>query len=98
MKSDGTLTLEEPETAITQLGVQQHTVRFTSTVTLQDQGGLDAALTKLQEAAQAKLKGSSFTVSKTADCELRVVTDVRVSWAYSDDFLGSTILQAFQAL
>jgi len=112
MKSDGTLTLEEPEAAITQLGIQQHTVRFTSTVTLQDQGEIEEALARLQEAAQAKLEGSSFTVSKTAECELRVesvivqveqgemrgVTDVRVSWAYSDDYLGSTILQAFQAL
>jgi len=112
MKSDGTLTLEEPDVAINQLGIQQHTVRFTSTVTLHGQGELEEALTKLLDAAQSKLAGSSFTVTKTAECELRVesvivqveqgeargVTDVRVSWAYNDDYLGSTILQAFQAM
>ena len=66
----------------------------------------------MQEAAQSKLVGSNFVVSKTAACELRVesvivqieqgeskgLTDVRVSWAYSDDYLGSTILQSFQAM
>ena len=26
------------------------------------------------------------------------VKDVRVSWAYTDDFLGSTILQAIQSI
>jgi len=112
MRADGSLTLEEPEGVISQFGVQQHTVRFTSTVTLRDQGTLQQSLARLQEVSQARLEGSSFKVVKTTDCELRVasvivqvergdqrgVTDVRVSWADSDDFLGSTILQAFQAL
>merc|ERR1719492_752524 len=112
MRADGSLTLEEPEGVISQFGIQQHTVRFTSTVTLHDQGTLEQSLARLQQVSQARLEGSSFKVVKTTDCELRVasvivqvergdqrgVTDVRVSWADSDDFLGSTILQAFQAL
>jgi len=112
MRSDGSLTLEEPDNVISQFGIQQHTVRFTSTVTLHDQGTLEQSLAKLQQVAQARLDGSSFQVAKTTDCELRVasvivqvergdhrgVTDVRVSWADTDDYLGSTILQAFQAL
>ena len=97
---------------ISQFGVQQHTVRFTSTVTLHNQGTLEQSLLNLQQVAQARLEGSSFQVTKTTECELRVasvivqvergdqrgVTDVRVSWADTDDYLGSTILQAFQAL
>ena len=112
MRADGSLTLEEPEGVISQFGVQQHTVRFTSTVTLHHQGTLEQSLARLQGVAQARLEGSSFKVVKTTECELRVasvivqvergehrgVTDVRVSWADTDDFLGSTILQAFQAL
>ena len=112
MRGDGSLTLQEPGSVISQFGVQQHTVRFTSTVTLHNQGTLEQSLLNLQQVAQARLEGSSFQVTKTTECELRVasvivqvergdqrgVTDVRVSWADTDDYLGSTILQAFQAL
>jgi len=111
MKSDGSLTLEEPEVVLNELGVTPHTVRFTSTVSLSDSGPLSGALARLESAAESRLGGTGSKVARTADCELRVesvivqveqssedqsVKDVRVSWAYNDDYLGSTILQAIQ--
>ena len=112
MKADGSLSLEDPESVISQYGIQQHNVRFTSTVTLHNQGTLDQSLARLQEVVQNKIVGTPFKLQKITDSELRVEsvivqaeqgdvrgdTDVRVSWTYSDDHLGSTILQAFQAM
>ena len=112
MKADGSLSQEDPESVISQYGIQQHNVRFTSTVTLHNQGTLDQSLARLQEVVQNKIVGTPFKLQKITDSELRVEsvivqaeqgdvrgdTDVRVSWTYSDDHLGSTILQAFQAM
>jgi len=112
MKADGSLSLEDPESVISQYGIQQHNVRFTSTVTLHNQGTLDQSLARLQEVVQNKIVGTPFKLQKITDSELRVEsvivqaeqgdvrgdTDVRVSWTYSDDHLGSTILQAFQSM
>ena len=112
MKADGSLSLEDPESVISQYGIQQHNVRFTSTVTLHNQGTLDQSLARLQEVVQNKIVGTPFKLQKITDSELRVEsvivqaeqgdvrgdTDVRVSWTYSDDHLGSTILQAFQTM
>ena len=112
MKADGSLSLEDPESVISQYGIQQHNVRFTSTVTLHNQGTLDQSLARLQEVVQNKIVGTPFKLQKITESELRVEsvivqaeqgdvrgdTDVRVSWTYSDDHLGSTILQAFQTM
>lgn len=113
MKPDGSLTIEDPEVVNNQLSLGCHTVRFTSTVTLTDSGDVTTTVNRLCEAAEARLKGTNFSLQKTVECELRVESvivqveqspdddttkDVRVSWAYADDALGSTILQAIQAL
>jgi len=116
MKSDGSLCLEDSDTAVSQLGLANHTVRFTSTVTLSDSGEVSATLGRLQRAAAARMGGANLQLQRTAECqegELRVASvivqveqsaeddntkDVRVSWAYTDDHLGSAILQAIQAM
>lgn len=116
MKSDGSLCLEDPDSAVSQLGLANHTVRFTSTVTLSDSGEVAATLGRLQAAAAARVGGDNLALQRTGECqegELRVASvivqveqsaeddntkDVRVSWAYTDDHLGSAILQAIQAM
>ena len=111
MRGDGSLTLHQPEEALAQLGVRQHTVRFTSTVSLAGAASTEESLARLEAAARARLPpDTGLALTKTADCELRCEsvivqveraegsTDVRVSWALSDDYLGSAILQAFQTL
>jgi len=112
MKADGTLSLEDPDTVISQYGVEQHSVRFTSTVTLHNQGSLEESFTKLEELIQTKLRGTPFKLSKITESELRVESvivqieqggsrgdlEVRVSWTHADDHLGSTILQTFKTL
>jgi len=116
MKSDGSLCLEDSDTAVSQLGLANHTVRFTSTVTLSDSGEVSATLGRLQRAAASRMGGANLQLQRTAECqegELRVASvivqveqsaeddntkDVRVSWAYTDDHLGSAILQAIQAM
>jgi len=116
MRTDGGLCLEEPETAVAQLGLAGHTVRFTSTVTLSDSGEVADTLNRLERAAAARLGGTALALQRTGECsdgELRVnsvivqveqsaeddnTKDVRVSWAYTDDHLGATILQAIQAM
>jgi len=111
MKADGSLTLEDPETVISQYGIEQHNVRFTSTVTLHHQH-TEEGFSRLHELVQAQLVGTPFKLNKVTESELRVEsvivqmepgdkrgdTDVRVSWTYTDDHLGSTILQLFQSL
>jgi len=112
MRSDGGFTLEEPDTAAAQLGVTPHTVRFTTKVSLEDPGEVEAVLGRVQGAAQERLQGSNFVLNRNSEGELKVesvivqvepsgeegVKDVRVSWAYTDDYLGSTILQAIQGI
>ena len=111
MKADGSLTLEDPETVISQYGIEQHNVRFTSTVTLHHQH-TEEGFSRLHELVQTQLLGTPFKLNKVTESELRVEsvivqmepgdkrgdTDVRVSWTYTDDYLGSTILQLFQSL
>ena len=111
MKADGSLSLEDPEAVISQYGIQQHNVRFTSTVTLHNQGAGEG-FTKLHDLVTAQLAGTHLKMAKTSESEWKVESiivqlehgvrqgdvDVRVSWTHADDTLGSNILKAFQAL
>ena len=87
-------------------------MRFTTKVSIDDRGEVEGVVARVQAAAQARLQGSDFSLVKDSEGDLTVrsvqvqveqsqedgVKDVRVSWAHSDDHLGSTILQAVQAL
>ena len=75
------LSLEIPENC--QYGIQQHNLRFTSTVTLHNQGTLDQSLGRLQEVVEDKIAGTPFKLQKMTDSELRV---------------ESVIVQAFQVM
>ena len=111
MKADGSLSLEDPEAVISQYGIQQHNVRFTSTVTLHNQAEGEG-FTKLHELVTSQLTGSHLKMAKVSESEWKVESiivqlehgvrpgdvDVRVSWTHADDTLGSNILKAFQAL
>ena len=111
MKADGSLSLEDPEAVISQYGIQQHNVRFTSTVTLHNQGS-EGGFTKLHDLVNSQVTGTHLKVTRVSESEMRVESvivqlehadrpgdvDVRVSWTHADDTLGSNILQAFQAL
>jgi len=111
MKADGSLSLEDPEAVISQYGIQQHNVRFTSTVTLHNQSEGEG-FTKLHELVTSQLTGTHLKMAKVSESEWKVESiivqlehgvrpgdvDVRVSWTHADDTLGSNILKAFQAL
>jgi integrator complex subunit 11 len=112
VRGDGSFTLEEPQAAAAQLGVTPHTVRFTTKVSLEDGGEVEAMLGRVQAAAQARLQGSGCSLVRDSEGDLTVrsvtvqveqaqeegVKDVRVAWEYTDDYLGSTILQAIQSM
>ena len=112
MKADGSLSLEDPEAVISQYGIQQHNVRFTSTVTLHNQGEGQGGFTRLHDLVTAQVTGTHLQVTRVSESEMRVESvivqlehgdrqgdvDVRVSWTHADDTLGSNILQAFQGL
>jgi len=112
MKADGSLSLEDPEAVISQYGIQQHNVRFTSTVTLHNQGEGQGGFTRLHDLVTAQVTGTHLKVTRVSESEMRVESvivqlehgdrqgdvDVRVSWTHADDTLGSNILQAFQSL
>jgi len=112
MKQDGSFTIDDTETVNNELELGVHTVRFTSTVSVENTGEIQDTINRLMEASVLRLKGTDFVLQKTGDSELRAESvivqvesgeterckDVRVSWAYTDDSLGSTILQAVQSL
>ena len=112
MKGDGSLSLEDPETVMAEYGLRQHTVRFTHTISLHQQDSLESSLAMLHSLMETHLAGTHFKLSKVSETELRVesvivqvepgdgrgVTDVRVSWTYNDDYLGSSLLKAFQSV
>jgi len=113
MKADGTLSIEDPEAVNSQFGLGFHTVRFTSTVSLPSSGDTNSTISRLVDASKQRLRGTNFSLTKTGESELRAESvivqvepnpeeeesqDVRVSWAYTNDALGSNILQLVQSL
>jgi len=111
MKADGSLTLLDPEAVNTEYNLGLHTVRFTSTVSVQSRLSLQSIIDRIVDAVKPVLENTDYTLQKTGDNEITIqsvilqveegednVMDIRVSWAYSEDSLGSTIFKAVQNL
>merc|ERR1712137_1161000 len=71
MKADGSLSLEDPEAIISQYGIQQHNVRFTSTVTLHNQGS-EGGFSKLHDLVTSQVTGTHLKVTQVSESEMRV--------------------------
>ena len=71
---------------MSQLGLANHTMRFTSTVRLSESGEVSATLGRLQRAAKGRMGGANLALERTAEYqegELRVL----VSFYRSDRIL-----------
>ncbi|XP_041377691.1 integrator complex subunit 11-like [Gigantopelta aegis] len=97
------LQLVEPSHAFRELGLEEHHLRFTCTVTVEEDGSINQTADKIYQLIRGKLKecpvqyssDGSITVS---DVLIKVSGDedtkhILVSWSHQDEDLGSYLLQ-----
>ncbi|XP_076365193.1 integrator complex subunit 11 isoform X2 [Tachypleus tridentatus] len=105
MMFDNTLRLVDPETAMDDVGVKPHDIRFTSTIHLEDPSGEPP--TRVADAIYQKMKSKlkDHTIHLMVDSSISVASvlikvdnsdddgkNVFVSWGYQDEELGSYLL------
>ncbi|XP_064642265.1 integrator complex subunit 11-like [Lineus longissimus] len=103
---DNGLQLVDPSQALSELGSQEHQIRFTSTVVQEDpvKESIPRYLEKLHQLLKGKLKDYGVTLSSDgsisiSDSVLVKVSgdedekEILVSWSYQDEELGSYLLQ-----
>merc|ERR1719187_1442581 len=107
MKPDSSLAILDPESVNSEYKMGVHTVRFTSTVSVQSDLSVQSIIERLQLDLKPVLANTAFSLQKTGDSELTIqnsvmvqvdesdenMKDIRVSWTYAEDTLGSTILK-----
>jgi len=111
MKPDGSFTIVDPEVVCKEYDLGIHTVRFTSTVSVQSELPVAGIVDRLLEEVKPVLENTDYTVQRTGGNEITIqsvmlqvdeseesVKDIRVSWAYSQDSLGSNIFKVVQNL
>lgn len=111
MRDNNKLQLMDPDEACKELGIPGHTVRFTSTVTINDGGAVEDAQQKIFHVVSGDLKDTDYKVQLVEgeisvsnsvlikveqSVEQEKVKDVMVSWAYRDEHLGSHLLSVIQ--
>eukprot|EP00095_Tigriopus_kingsejongensis_P004736 maker-scaffold719_size106944-snap-gene-0.30 protein:Tk04736 transcript:maker-scaffold719_size106944-snap-gene-0.30-mRNA-1 annotation:"integrator complex subunit 11" len=109
---DNTLKLMSAEEACADLGIPQHTIRFTSTIPLSDAGPVEATQTRVNALLKNHLASTDFEV-QLHEGELSVLNssvllkveqnadddalkDVMVSWTNQDEALGSSLMTLIQ--
>jgi len=112
MKPDSSLAILDPESVNNEYKMGVHTVRFTSTVSVQSDLSVQSIIERLQLDLKPVLANTDFSLQKTGDSELTIqnsvmvqvdesdenMKDIRVSWTYAEDTLGSTILKVVQQI
>jgi len=112
MKPDSSLAILDPESVNSEYKMGVHTVRFTSTVSVQSDLSVQSMIERLQQDLKPVLANTDFKLQKTGDSELTIhnsvmlqvdesedkMKDIRVSWTYAEDTLGSTILKVIQQI
>ncbi|ESO84307.1 hypothetical protein LOTGIDRAFT_132302, partial [Lottia gigantea] len=109
MKSNK-LQLIEPATAFRELGLQEHHLRFTCTVSIEDEGPVSQTVDTIYKLTKSKLSNypvqystdGSITVSesvliKVSGDEEDDTKDILVSWSYQDEELGSYLLKILRS-
>lgn len=95
--------LVDPVEAMSDLGLRQHQLRFTSTISLDDEGPVADTADRLYQKIKSKLKDypihyssdGSITISDTVLVRVsgdEETKDIAVSWLHQDEELGSFLL------
>jgi len=107
---ENTLRLLDPESAMNELGITCHQIRFTSTVTLLDHGPSSQTANRIYNTVRSNLK--DYTVQLLTDGSISVDSvlikvsgaddddekSVLVSWGYQDEKLGSYMFSVIEGL
>ncbi|KAK6175518.1 hypothetical protein SNE40_013967 [Patella caerulea] len=98
------LQLIDPAHAFRELGLEEHHLRFTCTVSIDEEGPVTQTVDKIYQLTKSKLKNypvqysndGSITVSESVLIKVsgdEESKDILVSWSYQDEELGSYLLQ-----
>lgn len=104
------LTLLDPDEAATELGIEKHTIRFTSTVSLSDAGPVENTRQRIAALIRSQLSDTDYkTVFQDGEFSVNsvllkmdqnesddTIKDVMVSWTYEDEHLGALLLNLVQ--
>uniref|UniRef100_A0A0L8I6X1 Uncharacterized protein n=1 Tax=Octopus bimaculoides TaxID=37653 RepID=A0A0L8I6X1_OCTBM len=100
--------LVDPAQAMRELGLKQHQLRFTSTISLDDDGPISDSADKLYQKIKNKLKDypihyssdGSITIADTVLVKVsgdEETKDIAVSWLHQDEELGSYLLKILES-
>ncbi|XP_064611089.1 integrator complex subunit 11-like isoform X1 [Liolophura sinensis] len=98
------LQLVEPASAMRELGIDEHHIRFTSTVSIEDDGPPSNTADKIYQMVKSKLReypaqystDGSITISESVLVKVSGEDenkDILVSWSHQDEDLGSYLLK-----